>query len=513
MRITVPKKTIFLVIIGVLLLVSLLLLMSRIRLLTWQTSAMVYVSDIESFETLCESTDCILNKDSMTQVFEIDNVTGIESEGDMIFVRAQLWNPKDNQYHDIEFRFEKKLVDNIGEFYSSPVAYPFTLELVLEEKFLPKIIFLNGKIFITNYKLYRVNLASNLSTGDGLDFEIFAQDIYASLREEVQEDDLGVEIYFEKGGVLSRIPMPPDNRYLTVLLLEIRGAAEKMKAEQLQGNCQIFKKYFPSEECKFIPYGPYETEMRFRLEKVSPKTREERYTPEELLGYVVLGDREKALEIRNDLAVWGERNYEEKIWKKRVKRYVDFVLDYIYYSELDCSDSSVAALCEEVYNLYNYSRDRGFDGGSGSLGFCSQISYLPRLSAISDEKWIAEEISYILDNYPFDTECTHSGGGEGLCAFDLDERVSCMEFLSDSLIYFEQKEETRERLEILVKDTIVSYWREFPLLEGLWGKEDSGILLFAEVGESLFPVRYFDYFNNYTFYKILEQNLVENKSN
>jgi hypothetical protein len=133
------------------------------------------------------------------------------------------------------------------------------------------------------------------------------------------------------------------------------------------------------------------------------------------------------------------------------------------------------------------------------------MSYLPLLSVVTKDESIERELNYILDNYPFESECLYSAGRNGFCSIDLEERFSCMEFLYNTLEYYKDDLEINNILKNVVSDTIDIYLDNYKGRIGIWGNEDINLLTTGTTAEELYPIRYYNIENNYLFYKILEK--------
>jgi hypothetical protein len=210
------------------------------------------------------------------------------------------------------------------------------------------------------------------------------------------------------------------------------------------------------------------------------------------------------MSIRNNKEKWSKAISFRKA-KEHLSDINEELIDYLLSSNLSCMNGENKEICDEIFQYYNLSKALTLSGKN--YGFCSQIYYLPELYSITSNKLIKNDIEYILQNYPFGSECSYSNGALGLCAFDLAEKSKCVTFLSGSLTYFSDDETTKIILADLLHDTLIS---ERNLNKpGVWGKNDINILMEGTQGDELYPVQYFNTDINISLYNIIKQNYNE----
>lgn len=479
------------------------------------------VADYSSF---CSFVGCLSNDEVTKSVFTgvISEVQLNEGDGE-VTVSMDVWNSLTNEIKPgYLFQIKVEAIENKEEFLSYSFPRNFKVEITLEKFIIPKFRFTEkgGILFYTheasNIKFVDLQadyLGKGFASNQEFDSESLKKAISRSLQQEerfFQDPEGGewvsiVNKYILNKGEISlgqfqyAIGEAEDcsnfqDKYQKISLWELAGIAEKKPAEELKYNCRILKKYYPEEEC-MDPYLEMKTEIEELLRTLKIPDVGEQDAP--ISRGSIIGDSVLVSEARNDLQNWANLNLG-RIWDIRISTNINILVEYLYYSNLSCGDEVARGMCQDIDTLYRYLKERE------GLGFCGRRTFLPLLSVVSKDEKIKDDLKYILEQYPFQKECTLTGGGEGYCSVDLSERISCMGLLSDSMLYYEDNPGVEETIRVLLLDTLALYLEENDSKVGLWGRDEINIISGFQVEESLYPVRYYDIQENGILYKVLD---------
>lgn len=287
----------------------------------------------------------------------------------------------------------------------------------------------------------------------------------------------------------------PPLYYQTINIWEMAGIAQQKPREELLYNCAVLKKYFPEEKCT-NPHPQLKQEVREILPTLNIPSEEDQGGP--MATDSIIGNAEYVSQVRNDVQHWTDLNLMRN-FDSYIANYIKILVEYMYYSDIDCEDEVGAEICQEIYPLYQYLKSRR------GLGFCARRVYLPLLSRVSRDEDISNDLDYILENYPFEKECTVKGGAEGFCSVDLKERVACIELLAESLDYHSGGSRIEATLKQLTMETLNLYLEENAGKVGVWGRDEINIISGDSIEEELYPVKYYDYESNYVIYNVLDK--------
>jgi hypothetical protein len=404
------------------------------------------------------------------------------------------------------------------------------MEVLLEEYVFPKLAIDESR----NLNFYRYKVSEIIFkdvqgpySDENRDFSKLKEDILASLQQvEVHDKDVATggsfiinKLYSYWGAVTkSRLSYSndefecvyrgdstcgtlktPTDYYEIVNLWEIGGIAEQKSKEELAYNCAVLKKYFPQEKC-INPYPGLKEEIQWYLSVLDIPEGDDNQLP--MQEDAVVGDPGYVLEARNDPDNWDYLS-KTRTYTSRIATHIRVMVEYLYNSGLSCSDSDpeIREMCKDINSLYRY-----LEVDTTGLGFCSRRTFLPMFSIVSGDENAKRDLDYILENYPFEKECTIKGGAEGFCAVDLRERVACMEFLSESLEYYKESVEIEEILKQLTIETLDLYLEENSDKVGVWGRDEINAISGDPAAEGeIYPVQYYDYEDNYVIYNILDK--------
>lgn len=460
------------------------------------------VITLKEYFYICEDFGCSFSEEGSSKTSDITLLGISEKNKRKYLLDIETWNPNTNDIENFSLEIKKSLVDDS---ISSTSEYPQSLELEIFSRgffiplpylsnYLDRLVF--SKEIITDVNF--VNTQSEyLNEENKLDVNALAQAIKESLK---IVDDLGEFHYlptvlFVFKDTISKGNLE-NNDYSQVLLFEIIDTAKDKKASELESNCEILKKYYPNEECV-----NYSTTLRTSVIEEILSYDIYHYDIAEVVKASTINDPNYVLSVREEMDSWKDYYSNKTLTIDReINLYIRSFLEYLYYSGLSCESSKYEETCEEIYKLYEYSK-LSVSRTEGSL--CSHISYLPLLAVVSGETSIANELEYVLEYFPFESECMSSKGRNGFCSLDLEERFSCMELLYDSLKYYKDDLDVEEKLKNLALDTISVYLEDYKNRVGIWGKEDINLLTIGRTAEDLYPIKYYSIKNNFVFYKIL----------
>jgi len=455
---------------------------------------------------MCENYGCSINEN--TKTFEVIIYSISEEKGANYLLDIEIWNSKTNNVEKLTLKVKKSLIKN-DDFVSSNFPSAFDLEIVGENIMIPIPFFSHhtNKLLLIKQLVNSVNFISVEDWYLGEDDKFNLGELSSQIKESLEiVDDLPVSkntpnaiFVFQDTISIGRLGQ---DRYSQISLSDIIGAAQNSSAEQLKDNCKILKKYYPNQLCNYYSKGLRTLIIKDILAYDIPH-----YNIEKILESSIVGDAEYVEKIRSDQNSWAEY-YDSKniLFEREISLYSNSFLEYLYYSDISCSDSKYKEICDEIFSLYEYSK---FLTTLSEGNLCSNISYLPLLVSVSDDQGLKEELEYILDNYPFESECMTYAGSQGFCSIDLDERFSCIELLYNSLKYYKNDNVVQDLLQKIVEDTLRGYLDDNKGRVGLWGKEDINLLISGNSGTDLYPIKYYDLEGNYLLYNILREYISE----
>lgn len=457
---------------------------------------------IKEYYKNCENSGCIYNekensKEAIIEIIDIKQLDDIN-----VLITFNEWNEKTNDLVQIELKIKESLINNLAK---KDTLGSYHIKISAKNRLVPLPYWSSksNKIDFSQVNVTRVNLVSNqnkyLEEENGIDYKLIKEKINNSLgiKEDLDESkSLSSQIFVFKD-TISRVG--PNSAYEESNLYEYRLLASKQTSEELKYSCKILKEYHPNVPCA----NPIEILDSYQLVKSALASEGfSDYNVETLLENSVINNVEYVTEIRSNSDKWVQYNSDKNILTtNQINNYVYAVLEYLYYSDpADVENSET--LMNQITKLYEYSQYLIYIS-KGSL--CSRISYLPLLVEVTEDTDIENDLEYLLENYPFESECTHKAGGKGVCSIDLKERMSCIKLLSNSLTYYDNSEETNLILKNLVDDTIFFYLTEYKDRTGLWGKDDINLLMGLDMAEEFYPIRFYDYEGNFLLYTILDR--------
>jgi hypothetical protein len=285
--------------------------------------------------------------------------------------------------------------------------------------------------------------------------------------------------------------------YGQILLYEILGIASEKSSGELADNCGIFKKYYPNEQCD-TTFKDLKTPL---IDQILGNDISH-YDISEVVKNSIVANTDIVYETRENKDLWYEYHSAKKLLLAReIDAYITSFLEFLYFSNLSCSDAEYIDTCDEIYKLYEYSK---FLISTSKGNLCTHISYLPLLSVVSEDSNIADELEYVLQEYPFESECTYSDQYTGFCSLDLEERFSCMELMYDSVVLLGDNSSVEDQLRNVVDFSLKVDLDDYKGRVGLWGNEDINLLTFGTLSENYYPIRFYDMKGNYVFNKILK---------
>jgi hypothetical protein len=486
--------------------------------------------DIEGGGVICNQFGCYW--DENRRIYTIDGrILEVNSENLLdgkspIEVKLEILNRNSNEINHLTVELERDLLQEVSDFQGDSYPRNFRIEFSLQKKGWPEIKVSNPlelKVFF--YEIGRVsfldlqgkylppdsNIEENMWVSD------LSQALNSSLRQEEEEYENSSRKSVVKKIFLFEGTVSEEKLSYTELILEditgdyildnwdriflwdSAGIAQTKSAIELQDNCRVLKKYFPSESCSnpHIKLEGWIKSLMLTLE-ISNLEGEEKLLGN---GDVAVVTPESVLKFRNDPERWGSFN-EARLSDSLIAKRLKIMAEYLYYSGLTCRDIS-PEMCEDMEFLYKYLVYKE----EGGLGFCSRRTFLPVLSMVFESANVRDSLKSVLGGYPFEGECTRSDSFGGFCSVSLEERISCMELLSESLFYYGKDSRTEKTLEEILLNTLSLYWEENVSAVGLWGSGDINALSRADSPDKMFVVKYYDFIDNAKLYSVLERSL------
>jgi hypothetical protein len=450
----------------------------------------------------CEKFGCLESERSKTSDITLLNVN---EDKNSYSINFDIWDSKTNDINNLSLVIKDSVLNSNFQLSELDISRNFKIQIFYKEIFIPiphwskyfqKINF--SKKVVTNVEIFDVKTEYS-DENNNLDIYKLKESLKESLglTNDLDKSDYIPTVLFVFDEEVSEGYLKQDD-YSQILLSEIIDTAKERKSNDLKNNCQILKKYFPNKECV-----DYESELKTPLIDKILAFDILHYDISEVLKASVTADSEKVLSTRGNSELWKNYYSNKNVGiSDEIRLYMNSFLEYLNYSERSCEDNEYEKTCNDIYRLYEYSKFLTFLS-DGNL--CSHMSYLPLLSVVTKDESIERELNYILDNYPFESECLYSAGRNGFCSIDLEERFSCMEFLYNTLEYYKDDLEINNILKNVVSDTIDIYLDNYKGRIGIWGNEDINLLTTGTTAEELYPIRYYNIENNYLFYKILEK--------
>lgn len=505
MKITATKKSLLITSVIIL---SLLLIGLIVRYLVLPNR--VGPLSIKEYYSTCESIGCLSVENGSSKISDVDILDIQETGNASITVNFKIWDTETNISQEASFEVKKSLVENLDNINDYTWPRNFIIEIFTEDTVIPLPYWSKSteEILLSSKKITKIVFtdvqADYVNKNGDPNYDSIKEDIASSLgiKDDLDESQRLSTTLFYYQDTLSKGSFVASD-YEHASLFEIRGIADEKSKEDLKYNCKLLNKYFPEEDCtdpRLALQSPYTIEI-LQTEGFSE------YEWKDLLTNAVIDDKQYVSNTRGNDNSWKEYYSKKDVLRTRaLSNYMNSLLEYLYYNDLSCDDQQQKEICDEIYKLYNYSQYLMYKG-EGVL--CSRISFLPLLATVTKDDSIEEDLSYILENYPFVSECTLSGGGEGFCSVDLEERMSCIELLNNSLSYYEDESNLKGVLGVLVNDTLSVYLEENEERFGVWGREDINLFSSGSSTEELYPIKYYHFRDNYMLYNILDKQFDE----
>jgi hypothetical protein len=460
--------------------------------------------DIESYINVCTDPNCVDNVGNSDITFEATIVDIYENDNQNFNFSIKIWDSNTNKYNNFILMIDKDSLVSKDILESEKIPQTFVIKVTYQNRFIPIPFLYEQKIFLKKHKVVEVNFTS-LSGDDAsnLNFSDIKEKLSSTLKDLAMEDSPAEfsMIFSYKDGDLSRSEFKESDSYDGIALLDKRNKISNLTEEEsLSDNCLVLKKYFPQSLCS----NPLENNKNIIVDEILSYDIAE-YEIENIIESSIVSDKDYVDEVRNNDEDWSKYYLDKNIvTTKEINSYMYSLLEFLYYSDYTCSEQE--KLCDELYKLYDYSK---FLISSSYGNLCSHLSFLPIFAVVSDDEQIKSELEYILTNYPYQSECTLSDGGEGFCSIDLEERFSCIRLIDNTLEYYRKDPNLQQILKDLVIDTILIYSQNNQEVFGVWGEEDINLLSSGTLGNSLYPVKYYNLESNYLLYKILTENFDE----
>jgi hypothetical protein len=500
MKITVHKKTLLIIAISFLVTLLFIVFFWYFNIKTGQTNHL----SAKEYSLLCESFGCEYLQESSQSVSQIVVIDVQESFLNNVIIDFEIWNSENNKNEKLSLTIKKRFIPSWDELLVDSYPKNLTMTITVSNSSVPLPFWskLERKLSITKEKIEEVvfyGIEDLYLNGQGnLNIESLKSNLTKSLsyKEDLEETQLIPSNLFLYKDTIS-LGFEETTHYSQIALAEMREELENKKIEELSIHCKILKKYYPKVECD----NPMEDQKTPIITEILSYGDIANNDIEKVVASLIIGNNYYVQEVRNDDNAWIEYSQKKHlVFTRELNVYIRSLLEYLYYSDFSCTE--VEGSCTEILDLYKYAK---FLATNSEGNLCSNLSFTPLLVAVMDNEIIETDLIHILENYPFKSECTASDGSHGFCSIDLEERVACMQLLSDSLEYYIEDEETEEILRYLTSDTMGIYLENNKERIGLWGKEDINILTFGENAGDLYPVKYYNYRNNYLLYKILNK--------
>jgi hypothetical protein len=456
---------------------------------------------INNFFQICSDYGCNINDQESSKNLNV-NILSAEEKNNSILLKLQIWNGNNNEIETLYLNIDSKyLTNNFLEGFELPkkaILKMHKKDLVVPVLYLSDY---SDKILLTKESLTSIEFVypEEEYKADNYTFDSvqLSSDIKDSLKitGDLSRLDYLPSVLFLYDDTLSEGHSDP-NEYGQILLREIMGISQQ--DDNVQNNCKILKSYDPDLKC-----SNYYVNLRSPVIEQVLSYDISKYDIKDIVESSIINDTDYISGVRANSETW-EKYYQSKniVINREISSYINSFIEYLYYSGLSCEDERYEEDCRDVLNLYEYSK---FLTLLSEGNLCSKISYLPLLSAVTNDQDLEKEVAYILDNYPFESECTISSGQKGFCSIDLEERFSCISFLKNSLDYYKDDKNTRETLYAIMEDTISSYLDKYQNRIGIWGYEDINLLTSGRADEDIYPVRFYDIKANYIFSEILKK--------
>jgi hypothetical protein len=499
MKIVIQKK-ITLFILTVFLILSLIGVYIYIRPFNDEDNSIT----VYDFFYKCEEFGCIQTEEDEYIVKDIPiTVLSVEESWRFYTLNIEVWNSNTNDIKSFILSIRKDLID---ESIFDDNIYPknYDLKISVKENIipLPYISDYLNKILFVKQHVARVLLTDQQSSyfdeGKRYNYKKISSDIEGSLTR--------LEGFSESGNLPSMVFVFDDTvsygysslrNYEQILLYEVLGIASEKSPEALADNCNILKKYYSNEQCN-ATFKDLKTPWIDQILNYDIL----HYDIEEVVKNSIVANTDTVYETRTDKDLWYEYHSAKNLTlAKEIDVYIKSFLEFLYFSNLSCSDAEYVDTCDEIYKLYEYSKSL-ISTSKGN--FCTYISYLPLLSIVSKDSDITDELEYILQEYPFESECTYSDQYSGFCSLDLEERFSCMELMYNSVVLLGNNSDIEDQLRSIVDFSLMRNLDNYKDRVGLWGSEDINLLNFGTLDENYYPIRFYDMKGNYSFNKILE---------
>lgn len=470
---------------------------------------------IQEYYDTCKGFGCYISDNNISKEADID-IIGIEQSSiSKSIIFFDIWNSENNNNTRVQLEIKNSLLEDINALMDCEWPKSFTISVIARNNGVPLPYWSNIKdrIFFSESVITDINFIdsqeSYLNTEGNFDYEVIAEKISSSLQIDKnldKEQTIYPTLFLYKDSLSES--SKTTSKYEEISIIESRFISDSKSVEELKYNCRILKDYYSTASCE-NPIHPNRDleevqkmasteEDNYYLELILASEGFSDYNLTDVLENSIIDDPEYVREVRNNS--W-EQYYNDKnvTGNEELISYIYSLLDYMYYSDYSCNDQE--DICDQLLSLYEYSKFLIYSS-QGSV--CSRMSYLPLLAKVTSNDLLKQDLSYILENYPFETECTTKGGNKGFCSFDLKERMACVELLSNTLKYFTEDEDIKEILRHLVKDTLAIYLEENKEITGIWGKEDINLLTGGVPDDQLYPIKYYKFIDNYLIYSILE---------